>query len=454
MLNGVPTITSLEMLNDDVLLMIANQLSSESLFSLMDAYPRFKTLADATRIKLLRELTCFFLRVNINSLTEYKGTGRTILGIGIHLDPYKKELQSAFDWISMEAVDQFKACKSTDQSSFEYFLPLAFSQPHYQRAKRHIWERLVKIHKETSYQGYRAPEYTRGNRKLASMSPTLSPESASIQVIYKLMNNTVVQFMRSTEGLYDNGSKSASTQVALLRASEKSVTAYCQLFHLLLCLVRDRPEIRQAAFVSVKYFFDSVAGRKKDVVPDLGELIVQVCLVNATANEKHKGFSWPNELVGPFLEETFTRNVRWVLKDYPELEVLENMDSKYRRQKTFQSSRTSLRLLMFQTYFLRFFVSNIVKYPHDLGNNYGFPPAGVAEIVVKEIQSIYAVDTWMAYFKKVGYARASTWTPGKFCSMLRDRIIEARKRGKAYYPHLHESIASLAAKRQRLDKDY
>ena len=53
----------------------------------------------------------------------------------------------------------------------------------------------------------------------------------------------------------------------------------------------------------------------------------------------------------PLVMEAFDRNVLWLLRKTPELEK-DNLSQTKRLALTFSGSRTSLRLLMFQTYFM------------------------------------------------------------------------------------------------------
>jgi hypothetical protein len=52
--------------------------------------------------------------------------------------------------------------------------------------------------------------------------------------------------------------------------------------------------------------------------------------------------TWSCNLNGPLLEEAFMRNVRWMLKDHPELEVLESRLSNYRLEKMLESAHQQI----------------------------------------------------------------------------------------------------------------
>ena len=162
------------------------------------------------------------------------------------------------------------------------------------------------------------------------------------------------------------------------------------------------------------------------------------------------GPSW-GTINGPFLEEAIIRNVRWVLKDAPELEVMEEGANEYRLVNTFAKSKTSLRLIMFQVTFLDLFI----KTYHSLGiealdRNYGFPESGLPEKMVEEIKAIYKVDSWPEFFGKVQYAKSREpgWTKEMFTGMLRSAVKTSAQRG---YHTPTRSTQRLAQTRRELE---
>ncbi|KAJ7929226.1 hypothetical protein B0H13DRAFT_2247979 [Mycena leptocephala] len=358
-----PASCRLELLNDDVLFTLASHLPSESVITFSAAYPRLHEIVESMHVLLQRELSCFFLRTPLSE---------SVLGIGIALD--------------------FRSRTLVEKRDFSFFLPLAFSRPHFERVYPHIWRRLEEIDKE---------------------------RQEIVGVIYRMMTNIVVSLMRSCD---DALSAPVTSKKTLLHASEKAVVAYCHLFHLLICLCRTDPVILRDATDRLRRFVDKKDSRSKTHVPDMGELIVLVMLV--VCRPPVGGgppIQW-SSLAGPFLEEVLIRNVRWILKDSPHLEVMEQGPSDYRLAETFFRSKTSLRLVMFQISFLDLFFKAYGSDISRLDNNYGFPEKELPERMVEEVKEIYKINTWPAFFTRVRYPAGVAFGKERFSNMLRDAV--------------------------------
>ncbi|KAK0464449.1 uncharacterized protein EV420DRAFT_1043553 [Desarmillaria tabescens] len=405
----------LENLPDDILFTLATFLSSETVLVFSEAYPRFRAIVESAHELLRRELQCFFLRTPL--------TG-SILGIGVAWDPRQRTLTSDFDWLSKEAFQKFGVRRSIQKRAFQYFLPLAFSRPHFLWAQDKIWDALLVVYKELQQADCTSLQRTQGV-SLSRQSETLDVSPSDLLwVIYRMMNNTVVALMKSCDDVLTtrNG---ASSRATLLHASEKAVYSYCHLFHLLLCLSGSDLNIQQDATRKILDFIAQSGARVKARVPDLGEFIVLVTFVLALGKGDVK---W-SILNGPFLEEAIVRNARWVLRDHPELEVMEQGRSDHRLTTTFNHSKTSLRLMMFQITYLTIFVET---YSSDLGrldDNYGFAEKEIPEKMVKAIKDIYKVGDWPTFFEKVQYVRGKSFDPEKLSQLLRDAVRVSAERG-------------------------
>ncbi|KAF3939956.1 hypothetical protein ABW19_dt0208502 [Dactylella cylindrospora] len=440
-------------LGPELLLALADHLPSEAMNSLASAFPPFKAVIQRYHVALYRDIRCFFLRTGLNSPAIHQELGRTILGIGVGAD--RRDFRSSFDWLSLEAFEVYGVRQGIDKIEFGFFLPMVFSKPHFQRAYSTIWRCInrmadhVRIGQQRQNSARRAPirrgrggaHLTDNGRESEALLPmqrySPEPNASNIQVIYQFMNSIIVSLMKACDDVLlvpARGSNGQSNN-KLLQASEKSIIAYCQLFYLLMRLTKRTPQIRKDAFEVINGFRLHTERRKKDVVPDLGHFIVQLLLVNGTVDTQdpnpafHKEFSWPTQIAGPYLQEVMIRNVRWVLDKNPGLEYSKHVSVNQRLEETFEYSKTSVRLVMFQTFFLRFIVGNHLKYPTQLEENFGFPPEGVAEAVVREIKKIYGVKDWKEYFNYIGYERGSSWDKEKMCDMLKECIANSRERG-------------------------
>ncbi|KAG5719729.1 hypothetical protein E4T56_gene18521 [Termitomyces sp. T112] len=124
-----PPVCLLGMLNDEISFELSVYIPSEFVLDFSVAYPRFRRPITFTRELLQRELRCFFLRTSIHE---------SVIGIGFALDPKSRRLSSDFDWLSKEAFDQFGVETSIQKYDSKFFLPLAFSHPHFERARKDI----------------------------------------------------------------------------------------------------------------------------------------------------------------------------------------------------------------------------------------------------------------------------------------------------------------------------
>ncbi|KAH0586238.1 hypothetical protein H2248_007489 [Termitomyces sp. 'cryptogamus'] len=127
--------------------------------------------------------------------------------------------------------------------------------------------------------------------------------------------------------------------------------------------------------------------------------------------------------------EAITRNVRWILADSPELEVLENGTSDYRLQKTFLKSRTSLGLIIFQIAFLDIFIktyagAGVKRLDEIMGS-----PKRISGRTVKEVKAIYGVVTWSGFFERVRYVRGLSFDKEKMSELLRAAVHKSSQKG-------------------------
>ncbi|KAJ7819392.1 hypothetical protein B0H14DRAFT_2836697 [Mycena olivaceomarginata] len=430
-----PVVCKLGLLNDDVLYDVALHLPSESLISFSAAYPRLHDIVQSMHVLLQRELRCFFLRTRLSE---------SILGIGIALDFGSRTLSSDFDWLSQRAFVEFKVRESVEKRDFAFFLPLAFSRPHFMRAYHSIWRSLEDLDAEVQY----AENQMSRNPRRRSAGPPQHQET--VGVVYRMMNNIVVSLMKSCDTAL--GAPGTSSQT-LLHASEKAVVAYCHLFHLLICLARTDPQILRGATTRLRRFIDRKDSRTKTHVPDLGELIILIMLVLCRPPVGGgPPIRW-SSLAGPFLEEVITRNARWVLKDSPQLEVMEQGPSDYRLAETFFRSKTSLRLVMFQITFLSLFISAYGADISRLDNNYGFPEKELPARMVEEVKAIYKINTWPAFFTRVRFPQGVGFGKEKFSEMLRDAMKTSAAR-RYHRPSPFHRLSQLRVERQAAEEEW
>ncbi|KAJ7175945.1 hypothetical protein C8R46DRAFT_1347422 [Mycena filopes] len=313
-----PPTCKLDLLNDDVLFTLASRLPSESVISFSIAYPRLHDIVQSMHVLLQRELRCFFLRTPLSD---------SVLGIGVAFDFRSRTLSSDFDWLSLRAFSAFGVRESIEKREFSFFLP----------------SRLEEIDKELQ----RAEnQMSRNPRKRAAGPPR---RAELVGVVYKMMTNIVISLMKDCDDAMSTNRLFGEDNSPRLREG---------------C---GRPSILREATNRLRRFIEKKDNRAKTHVPDLGELIILIMLVFCLPPVDPKTPIQWSTLVGPFLEEVIIRNVRWVLKDAPHLEVLEQGPSNYRLAETFFRSKTSLRLVMFQISFLDLFIQDVCVQPRATG---------------------------------------------------------------------------------------
>ncbi|KAG6890596.1 hypothetical protein C0995_006572 [Termitomyces sp. Mi166 len=333
------------------------------------------------------------------------------------------------------------------------------TRPHFERARKDIWVHLQyldeAVRKAESAVAQRMAQRTGSKMSRRLTAPPSRKAHQVVEVVYRMVNNIVVSLMKSCDHVLDAPAlRFGHRSPTLLHASEKAVVSYCHLFHLLLSLTRTTPAILHDATRRLRRFIMVPESRSKTEVPDLGELIVLINLVLACPPiDKAIPLTW-QLLNGPFLEEAITRNVRWMLADNPELEVLEEGASDYRLQKTFLKSRTSLRLIMFQIAFLDIFIKAYAGPGVErLDENYGFPEADIPERMAKEVKAIYEVATWPGFFERVQYARGLAFDKEKMSELLRAAVSKSTQK-RYHTASLPGKLHILARERDLIEKEW
>jgi hypothetical protein len=391
----VPPLTCvLHLFSDDILLEIASHLPSESLITFGQVYLRFQNIMTGHHILLLRELQCFFLKTPLR---------QAILGTGVAFDEDSRTLSSDFDWLSQEAFEKHGIRKSILKRDFRFFLPLAFNQSHFERAREEIWSRVASI--DTVVRQADASLRLTANGGPGDQVQQVESRDQPHQVftvLYKMMNDIVVSLMQSCDAaLVPQGRRSPHSRPDLLTASERAVISYCHLMHLLICVCRAEPRLLQDVQERARDFLQVPTSRTNASTQDMGELIIVVTLSLIMSGSP----SSRDAINGPFLE-AIIRNVRRILTEAPELDVMEGGASEDRLVKTFARSRMTLRLIMFQVTFLDLFIETY----HAIGiealdRSYGFPESDLPEKMVEEIKAIYRVNSWDEFFAKVRYRK-------------------------------------------------
>jgi hypothetical protein len=231
----------------------------------------------------------------------------------------------------------------------------------------------------------------------------------------------------------------------LTHASEKAVESYYQLYHLLVTLATDDPEIAAESSRRTKVFMDG--DRSKTNFPNLGHLLVALLTSDATTTA---------DLTTAIIKEAITRNVVWMLDrrgaGMAELSYLEPSDiSEYRLAKTYEASKTSFNLLMFAR-LMRKTVSQpapgvdgtqtktLQDIREELFNRHGSPPAGTAAALAASIRRIQEVKTFPGFLQVM---EVPIPTAAEFTRFLRRAVQDSVEKGYSTWAISQERALAL-----------
>ncbi|KAK8877675.1 SUMO-conjugating enzyme ubc9 [Apiospora arundinis] len=416
-INGLP---------NEILLQILEELDDfEDLTSLARAWPRVSALIAEHDVVRQRELQCFVTK------KTYRDPG-VKLGVGVSTDHRGGELASEFDLVSQQAF-ALGTRASVQNIPFARWLPLPISHRHWDAVRHNAKASLQRLKEHVKLQ-----------------NPT------NAQVLYSFMNDIVVKLNlvnaddnkndNNNNGYYNSFNSSAST---LRHASEKAIESYFHLFHLLVCLATENPEIVTQANALINNFLKG--NRDKSHCPNLGHLLVALLVSDVPVTD---------ELRRAIIKEAITRNVVWLLnpvnsrgrgndsnkKSYPELAYLEPDEvSAYRLDKTFQGSRTSYRLLMFSELFRRTArpytattrgsnspnpaPATLAETRDALFRRHGAPPPGAAARLASEVRRLHTINDFPAFMREMGLSPSQIPNAAQFTAILRKTVHASVQQG-------------------------
>ena len=355
----------------------------------------------------MRELQCFCLKENFMKMQ---------LGIGVSVTGGRAQgsLGSEFDLLSLEAFEKHGVRRSVQGVKFQYWLPLPLSWRHW-RSVRPLVEPCF--------------------RKIAVAARM--PIASSADVIYAFMTDIVVKLSNE----FNSGW--TGTKSTLRHASEKAIESYFSLFHLLLCLAVSDPGIVKEANEEVDLFMEGKSS--KEDCPNLGHFITSTLVSDNGLTPA---------LAQEIINEAIIRNVVWMLDskgaNKPELSYLEpTPSSEFRLRHTFEASKTSYRLLMFQALFYKIARpanTPISKICDDAFERHGAPPPGTAERLAQDIRHLKTVNTFPEFFDVMGidYESIATDFPG----FLKSSITKSREKGYSCQPITQGQALALRRKRE------
>jgi len=186
--------------------------------------------------------------------------------------------------------------------------------------------------------------------------------------------------------------------------------------------VDNYPQTKSKCNEIVKGFIEVEEKRNKDAVPNLGEFLA---IVSAS------DYTW-DQVRDAYLDESFVRNVFWLLSKYPELEDFETKEfnDQDRLKVSFDTTRTSQKLLLFHQFFLdhvarRQGVTNrqvMEQYDHNMGR----PSQQVEELFLNTCETINNISSYQQFFTLINKPDIKE---EKILDTLKSSIIRSKQKG-------------------------
>lgn len=391
------TFTSLP---DEIVLQIFEDLSSPDIWAIAKVSPRIRDMVQSYDFIRMRELQCFYLKDTFLNLK---------LGVGVRVTNL---VESEFDLISKAAFDTHKVRKSIHGQTFHVWLPVALSRRHWRSVSQDV---------ETS---------------ISKLGAWLNQRNESgLKILARFLTDIVVKFSQETNKPVQRLAPWARAhqdhaRSTLTHASEKAVEAYFTIFHLLLCVACEQPDIVRQADQMVSDFLQGKVSKVD--CPNVGVLIGAALICTSGLTEP---------LMRAIINESIKRNVVWMLdsrgQNMPELAYFEpSAVSEYRMQKTFEASLTSYRLLMFYSLFYRIARADPTKplstIRNEMFDRHGAPPPGTSSQMAGDIRRIKTINSFPDFMREVGINVLPS--DQELTSFLRNMIVESEESGYSKMP--------------------
>lgn len=345
---------------NDLLLLALLGLDADDVPALLRVCRTWRRLGTERGLLERLQLCCFYTKSR---------PSEDVLGFGVsadyHRDGNLKDLSTELDVISETAFSKFSLRRGAWGEDFQYFLPLVLDGSHMQRALPTLEQSLVSL--------------ATHDKRIAGEIPEFQPWMA-LAVLPQLMNSFAVSLMNSK-------------QEVTRHASEKALLGYCSFHHMLLGLCAKHPSIERVATKKLQNFIRSEASRHKSETPDLGQLVVYAAI--------SREVRWQH-IAEALVQETSIRNVMWLLREKPSLE---NASDSVMLQEGFAGRLTSLRLIMFQSFFLSQVACPEGEGPEAAlaryGRQFGLPTEAQKDSLFQAAKEILAVSTWPQYYARL-----------------------------------------------------
>ncbi len=225
-------------------------------------------------------------------------------------------------------LDNFEKTKmfSPNGDPYNYYIPIYINEDHFKRGFRLILNSISVI--RHGIKGLKDNDF--------------KPDMI-LSVLPCLINKTIVFILNGT-----------------IFHSLAAIQAYCHLLRLYYKFINYYPELKTKINNDVLKFKESYFNRHKNIIPDLGEFIINLFLSETKYNDIK------NDLYIEFM----TRQIFWIEK--AESNIVESIPENRLMQTIFKHSKVANSLLMFNLMAAQYFISPEIILKTD--QNYGFIP--------------------------------------------------------------------------------
>ncbi|KAG2383470.1 hypothetical protein C9374_004141 [Naegleria lovaniensis] len=349
----------------------------------------FQKLCLSKALLVAPELICFHAKTTFTEDT---------LGIGVKIEVKDNDqsfmsISTPLDLISKHSFFNERVKKSVWGQPITHWIPVYLNKQHGNLA-------ALQMAMESIYQTY---------PNLSPKTPTQFQRRA-LDMMSKLMNAMIVEIMKGN-----------------VHASIKALQGYCYFHRWMLYLVQHYPSCLQTLEQQVENFVKVDKYRHKDECPNLGEFLTKLSVLGPS------GLTW-DYIRDAIVQETATRNVLWVLKQFPELSKLNGISNTERIEKTWQANQVSCKLIMFHVFFLKNVVEKHGQRSLDeIGRlydmNYGCClEDNLEEKLQQELFNIQKVNSLMEYFEYVGM-KEDMRSVDKIGTFLKDCVVLSAEKG-------------------------
>ena len=360
-----------ELLPEELLLRLLVSLQPSSLAAARSSCPLLCQLTEKFCVWQRREAICFHSKLTVSDPD-------VVLGVGITVAYHRggRDIQHITPQLDLLSAEAYAGGvrRGVWNEEFNGFCPLWLDDTHGERA------------------------YGRIAAYVNSVTGRSGP-AAALEFFGKAMNTFVVSMLQM-EDEPRSAARHGPAQPSGLHASERALQGYCAFHHLLLAFCARRPEMRKEANRRVDGLLKGNC--TKAAIPDIGVLLALLSVTDRT---------WRDGLVAwAVLGETLDRNVRWLLRDHPYLRRGLRLRGEAAGCNLLSDwlggTKTSMRVLMFQAYFLQHIGRPAGKQPMQILSHYnrsfGRPSPKAVEELRLACAEIVAVDSWQEFFQRLG----------------------------------------------------